>query len=262
MRKIHDAGEYSIIFDETTDVSHRSQLSLKLDNMRLEDAKVDDEPFFQSKISGIDLGKTVVKAITNKGFDHILCVDIATDGCSMMTNTCGALVCERHSGLNAMKQCCNFERGSPRSFNVSTEFSSGRKFKHLPKLNLKQQNYATLDIPIKIPRTSECQVHHCNIKTTSAEDFYRILVFIPLLDNVLEDLHSRLLKAELLLWETRELPKQDYDSDGRIYQLLQECARDIFPLTHTLLCILLTWPVSVATAERLFSALRHLKTWI
>ncbi|KAJ8884965.1 hypothetical protein PR048_011161 [Dryococelus australis] len=103
VRKIRDAGEYSTIFDETTDVSHRSQLSLsieyvskegvaedfieflnlhkELDNMRLEDAEeVDDEPFFEPKMSGIDQGKIVVTAMTNKGFDPLLCVGIATSG--------------------------------------------------------------------------------------------------------------------------------------------------------------------------------------
>ncbi|KAJ8884966.1 hypothetical protein PR048_011162 [Dryococelus australis] len=62
------------------------------------------------------------------------------------------------------------------------------------------------------------------------------------------------------LRETRELLKEDDDSNGRIYQLLQEWV--IFPLTHRLLFNLLTLPVSVATKECSFSALWHLKTWI
>jgi len=40
------------------------------------------------------------------------------------------------------------------------------------------------------------------------------------------------------------------------------CDKRIFPLIHTFLAILLTLPVSTASAERSFSSLRRLKTWM
>ena len=43
---------------------------------------------------------------------------------------------------------------------------------------------------------------------------------------------------------------------------LDECDREIYPIIHSLLHVLLTLPVSVATAERSFSTLRRLKTWL
>ncbi|KAJ8874146.1 hypothetical protein PR048_024988 [Dryococelus australis] len=261
VKKMHDAGEYSIIFDKTADVSHRSQLSLSIQYVSKEgDAEeVDDEPFFEPKISGIDQGKIVVKAITNKGFDPLLCVGIASDGCSMITSdTSGAVSetskIERHEAVLQFReghfkiiQClhrisqwseiqasakakCLLAAISTDEFvititTVSSKLETALSLSRLlqkKSLHLKdaanmlnhtmniltgKRNSAneafhelfveaielcdSLDIPIKIPRTSERQDHRCNIKTPPPENFYRILVFIRLLDNVLEDLHSR-----------------------------------------------------------------------
>ena len=45
-------------------------------------------------------------------------------------------------------------------------------------------------------------------------------------------------------------------------EVLSNCDEYIFPLIKNLLCILATLPVSNATAERSFSTLRRLKTWL
>jgi hypothetical protein len=45
-------------------------------------------------------------------------------------------------------------------------------------------------------------------------------------------------------------------------EVLDVCDVDMFPAIHTLIHILATLPVSVATAERSFSTLRRLKTWL
>ncbi|KAJ8966871.1 hypothetical protein NQ314_003265 [Rhamnusium bicolor] len=52
--------------------------------------------------------------------------------------------------------------------------------------------------------------------------------------------------------------KKNAQSVMAIYEL---CDKDIFPNCNILLQILLTLPVSVASAERSFSALKRLKTW-
>lgn len=55
-------------------------------------------------------------------------------------------------------------------------------------------------------------------------------------------------------------------NNGRIpetaLEVLNVCDVDMFPAIHTLIHILATLPVSVATAERSFSTLRRLKTWL
>ena len=49
---------------------------------------------------------------------------------------------------------------------------------------------------------------------------------------------------------------------GRSPPPREVCDKRIFPLIHTFLAILLTLPVSTASAERSFSSLRRLKTWM
>ena len=69
------------------------------------------------------------------------------------------------------------------------------------------------------------------------------------------------LAAELDLWrskwirESGSLPLTASDA-------LNECDKELYPATNNLLQLLLTLPVSVATAERSFSTLRRLKTWL
>lgn len=45
-------------------------------------------------------------------------------------------------------------------------------------------------------------------------------------------------------------------------KVLEMCDIDMFPTIHNLVHILATLPVCVATAERSFSTLRRLKTWL
>ncbi|XP_049271149.1 uncharacterized protein LOC125758225 [Rhipicephalus sanguineus] len=91
------------------------------------------------------------------------------------------------------------------------------------------------------------------------ESYYRTAVYAPLLDNVLTDLKSRF---------TVEAEKMDARGRRRKGSSHYRCGstghvrREIFPLIHTFLQILATLPVSVASAERSFSALRRLKTWM
>jgi len=45
-------------------------------------------------------------------------------------------------------------------------------------------------------------------------------------------------------------------------ETLKQCDKDVYSIVHALLKVLLTLPVSVASAERSFSCLRWLKTWL
>ena len=47
-----------------------------------------------------------------------------------------------------------------------------------------------------------------------------------------------------------------------VEEALQQCDEDVYAIIHSLLKVLLTLPVSVASAERSFSSLRSLKTWL
>ena len=172
-----------------------------------------------------------------------------------------------------------------------------------------------VDVEIRLPRRCGRQGNRANYATDSAEAYFRLAVFNPLLDNVIVDLKDRFrpsvlevfnlpwilpinllqkpvtaavleqkakelvnsfssvlpcdsemallkLKGELELWH-KKCGKIDFknlpESSGAV---LQECDEEVYPIIHSLLLILTTLPVSSATAERSFSALRRLKTWL
>lgn len=72
----------------------------------------------------------------------------------------------------------------------------------------------------------------------------------------------RVLNRELELWNLKwEREKFDISYMCSI-KLLQFCDVEIFPTIHGLLRILATLPLSVASAERTFSTLRRIKSWL
>jgi len=52
-------------------------------------------------------------------------------------------------------------------------------------------------VEIKIPRTSSGQTLRVNINTTSAEEYYRVSVFIPYLESFANELKERFIDHEL-----------------------------------------------------------------
>ncbi|KAF0704552.1 52 kDa repressor of the inhibitor of the protein kinase-like isoform X2, partial [Aphis craccivora] len=118
-----------------------------------------------------------------------------------------------------------------------------------------------LDIDIKIPRITGKQNNRSNpSNVNSCEEFYKITIFIPLLD----DITDVLFESEIELWYTKWI---HYKGNGlpsniRILEVIDECSYMIYPNISSLLHILASLPISVATAERSFSTLRRLKTWL
>ena len=156
------------------------------------------------------------------------------------------------------------------------------------------------DIPVTKPRTASRQIHRSNTPALTVEDYWRINLFYPFIDQLMAELQDRLckpmprLKAQYLLpshiaklsTESWQDVKKEYDSlipqtsitdvelEGWKHAIgsgavkaenLQEAvfaSQYMFPNIHTILKVLLTMPVSTATAERSFSGLRHLKTYL
>lgn len=82
---------YSMIFDETTDISHGSQLSLVLRCVREHTVREDilqfvyprdrdstDEPILTNRA----IGETVLTMMKKNGLDTTQCVGVGTDGCT------------------------------------------------------------------------------------------------------------------------------------------------------------------------------------
>lgn len=74
------------------------------------------------------------------------------------------------------------------------------------------------------------------------------------------------LRSELDLWKQKWSRVKDETPNATIPSTAAEglaaCDRDSFPTIHALLTIMLCMPVSTASAERSFSTLRRLKTWL
>lgn len=82
--------------------------------------------------------------------------------------------------------------------------------------------------------------------------------------NATPGLESALL-AEIRLWKekwSRSSKNTSVAIPVSVEEALQNCDEDLYTLVNSLLKILLTLPVSVASAERSFSSLRRLKTWL
>ncbi|KAK3915755.1 52 kDa repressor of the inhibitor of the protein kinase [Frankliniella fusca] len=86
-------------------------------------------------------------------------------------------------------------------------------------------------------------------------------------ESLLETPRSTLLhklKAEWGLWRPRWLRHKDQKKviPSTCIGSIDECDADLFPIIRELLLVLLALPSSIATAERSFSTLRRLKTYL
>ncbi|KAJ8686255.1 hypothetical protein QAD02_022049 [Eretmocerus hayati] len=156
------------------------------------------------------------------------------------------------------------------------------------------------------PASSECVSDNFRMQASESS------VYIPLLDNVLEDLNARFaqntmelyhlfillpgnsswndkeatdasimilsdkycdllnlnvgvmrasLQSELNMWRLK-WERIGFDTSRKALEYLRMCDEDIFPIVHALLSIFVTLPLSSASAERRFSSLKRIKTWL
>lgn len=124
-KRIQEAQFYSIIFDETTDIAHVSQLSLNFRYTHVIEGQYvvredfvkfvdlygeiyDPEKEIEPKLTGERLGQVVINTIRKLNIDLTNCVGIGTDGCSLMVSeVCGAVSVINKQALNAVYSPCN-----------------------------------------------------------------------------------------------------------------------------------------------------------
>ncbi|KAK2718786.1 hypothetical protein QYM36_005955 [Artemia franciscana] len=173
-----------------------------------------------------------------------------------------------------------------------------------------------IQLAVEVPRITQRQVYRNNPPYTTPEEYYRRVVFIPILDSVISDLKSRfskdtlnsfrltvllpsnivnctddllqssvkeissmygqllgltmpstratLILAEVHVWRSRwpRVKREGGIFPSSVEETAKECDRHLFPYVSSLLEIFISLPVSVASAERSFSTLRKLKTWL
>lgn len=139
--RVKNAGCYSIIFDETTDLSHTSQLSLTVryiwngllreDFFGFIDAHESLIDFLgdkntEPKISGERLGKIVLKLIKEVSLDVKECVGVGTDSCSVMSSDVKGAVSEILKEAVHAVRCPCLNHGLNNSLSKSNNVQSVR----------------------------------------------------------------------------------------------------------------------------------------
>nr|CAI5848998.1 unnamed protein product [Callosobruchus analis] len=145
-------------------------------------------------LSGKVLASTVINVLNKHHLDLKKCVGIGTDGCSVMLGEQKGAVAELKKLLvNALKSpyrvtamnmiCQVLELLESKRKNVEKSFDA--IYAQVNSLHEK------LDINVSIPRICARQINRANIQTNNPKDYFRITVYIPILDFVIEDLKFR-----------------------------------------------------------------------
>lgn len=155
-----------------------------------------------------------------------------------------------------------------------------------------------LQVQITVPRQAKRQTHRLNAPSECVVDHYKYNMHNPFLDHLINETEERLcspgsmkrVKAQMLLpYFLKDLSVEDINDIKESYKSFINCedldvelerwqarefegdevvskcitiARDMYPNIEIVLRIFLTMPVSVASAERSFSALKRLKSYL
>jgi hypothetical protein len=155
-----------------------------------------------------------------------------------------------------------------------------------------------MDIEIKIPRLAKRQKHRCNIMMTTPEEYYRISIFIPFIDSVIQQLNDRFNKHRKIISGFQALIdcniKTDlrqfvnfYQNDVECYgkvvieinlwhrflkennikpvsalEAISKCNPEFYKNIYILLHIFVVLPVTSCEAERTFSSLKRIKNYL
>lgn len=169
-------------------------------------------------------------------------------------------------------------------------------FSDLFKNLIKRSN--EMDIEIKIPRLAKRQKHRNNFSTENPEDYFRVSVFIPFIDSIIQQLNDRFNNHKEIISGFQVLinpcAKSDlhhlvkyYQEDVESYEkvvsevdlwhrylntnnikpqnaldALLICNQDFYPNIYNLLHILAVLPVTSCESERSFSSLKRIKTYL
>lgn len=87
-----------------------------------------------------------------------------------------------------------------------------------------------MDIEVKTPRLSKYQTKRSNHPVNNIEEYYRVSIFIPLLDNILEDLRSRFIRKQnkMLLDLCLLIPRYITVISNEDFKKITEAATELF----------------------------------
>ena len=157
-----------------------------------------------------------------------------------------------------------------------------------------------LDVEEKTPRLTKRQRNRANAESLDAKQHYFRDFFLPFLDHMIVVLNEQLIHSrtrlvaqylipsrlsqlsqiaeknifdayrsdceydekELKIWSSKLCTISEKDKPKIACETLVCMSKDTFPNIYSALTILATMPVSTANAERSFSTLKRLKTWL
>ena len=164
---------------------------------------------------------------------------------------------------------------------------------------------ASIDVDPSIPRRAGRQAHRNNVPADTTSGYWKLSVYYPFVDHVMQELRDRLLGAnaryiaqylvptqlrglsdekirelydsisddldmsqndfslEIRRWRARWSLEPQQNLPGNLRDTLQVTNKDLYPGVYkALMLLLITMPVSTASAERSFSVMRRLKTYL
>ncbi|KAF0728332.1 52 kDa repressor of the inhibitor of the protein kinase-like, partial [Aphis craccivora] len=156
------------------------------------------------------------------------------------------------------------------------------------KLIYDKCNQILIDVgsEVTIPRCVKKQTNRDNTPSKSPEEYYRRTIFNSFLDRTIVHLSDHFKKHKQIITDLEKLIPSRINPDSTVFnekfctwklkwlkynidkkpsnavESLLECNKRFFPNIRKLLEILATLPLSTATAERTFSTLRRLKTYL
>lgn len=225
-------------------------------------------------------------------FDFIICLHISNCLLKFLMPLCNVLQAKN----------CDLVQASQQAQTLVTFFQKKREDDTYDCVWTKACEFATnVDVSPKAPRTTPRQTQRSNTPAHTPMDYWRLNVYLPFLDHIITQLSDRLCKPLPRLCAQYILPdfidrltadiwqniKEEYEpllpsptsadvelevwrhyistTNSQLPATLPDAViatRDMYPNIHAILRTLLTMPVSTATAERSFSTLRQLKTYL
>lgn len=140
LTKVRAAGPYAVIFDETTDVAGREQLSFSIryvhDNEIREDfvcfidayekASEFDVNQTEVKLTGEALGRLVVNLLLQFDLDPLICVGAGVDSCAVMSSELKGAVAEMKKICKNIRRCPCFNHALNNSLARTSNVSQAR----------------------------------------------------------------------------------------------------------------------------------------
>ncbi|KAG5871365.1 hypothetical protein JTB14_019762 [Gonioctena quinquepunctata] len=224
VKKIGDAKYHSIMFDETTDIAHVSQMSIViryLEGINVQENFVSfidcqsenyelSPDTLEPVLNGTILGITVMKQVQKFGLPLENCVGICTDGCSVMTSEQQGAVQEIQKKIKIAVRCPCFNHVLNLSLSKSSNVQSVRNANAVlntllvlkDKRNNAESNFnalleeimqclGNLNIDFCTPRVDKFMKNRPNPDIHSSTEYFRITIYIPLLESIISDIEYR-----------------------------------------------------------------------